>query len=171
MERGHGMKKSWMFIGGIFLMVSSIFLCLSAQASGPKVDTGSAVQLTYFLDANGVSVVSEQKKEIMRLVVGKGSYPPAFEKQLIGLKKGDSRKIQLKPEQGYGPYNAQLVRRVPKEQLPSSMKLQEGMMLGSKDGRRSMRIAKILDDSVVLDENHPLAGKTLNYHVQVTNIQ
>ena len=153
----------------VALISASVALCLSAQASGPKIETGSAVQLSYFMEANGVSVVSEKSQEAMRLVVGRGAYPAAFEKQLIGMKKGDSRNIKLTPEQGYGPRQAQKVRRIAKAQLPKSLALKEGEFVGSA-GRR-MRVAKILDDSVVLDENHPLAGATLTYHVKVTNIQ
>ena len=165
------MKRNWFFTG-IFLIFSSIFLCLPAQASADqKIDMGSAVQLSYFMEANGVPVISEKKKEEMRLVIGRGAYPQAFEKQLIGLAKGEAKNIQLVPDQAYGPHKAELVKRVPKEQFPSAMLLKEGALIGSKSGRHPMRIAKVLEDSVILDENHPLAGKTLTYHVQVTNVQ
>ena len=151
------------------MMFLSIFLTPAVYAAG-RIEDGSAVQLKYFLEVNGSPVVLPEKKEAMAFVVGGGMYPPAFEKQLIGLKVGDNKNIRLAPEQGFGPIREDLVKRVPKNQLPPSIPLKEGTLLGGK-GQRTMRIAKVLEDSIILDENHPFAGKTLDYHVQVTDVK
>ena len=161
------MRRCLFGVAGFF---SLVFLVPIAHAAGPRIEAGSMVHLSYFMDANGIPVVPQQKKETMKLVVGKGAYPAYFEKQLIGLKIGDARDITLTSQQAYGPHRSDLVKRVPKSQLPPTIPLKEGLLLGGKDGRHAMRIAKVLDDSVVLDENHPLAGKTLIYHVQVTDV-
>ena len=168
MERGKQVKRRIGLIVG-----SASFFCISclAYAVGPKVDNGSMVHLSYYFEANGVPVVSQQKKEEMKLVVGRGIYPQDFEKQLVGLKVGDVRNITLTPDQAYGPYLPQLVKRIAKQDLPPTLPLKEGLLLAGKNSRRPIRIAKVLEDSVVLDENHPLAGKTLAYHVQVTDIR
>ena len=157
-------------LSGLAVLLTGISLLSTVEAAGPRVDQGSMVHLSYFMEANGVPIVSEKKRRAIQLVIGKGSYPKDFEKQLIGLKKGDAREITLTPEQAYGPHLTQLVKRVSRKKLPPTIPLREGMLLGSKEGKHAIRIAKILDDSVVMDENHPLAGKTLKYHVQVTDV-
>ena len=106
----------------------------------------------------------------MLLVVGGGKYPKAFERQLIGLKPGAEKNITLKPEEAYGPIHPELVKRISKTDFPSNIKPVEGRVLAGRNGQ-VLRIAKVLDDSVVVDQNHPLAGKTLKYHVMVKEVQ
>ena len=168
MERTKELKKP-LGVGLVLLALLSL-IGADARAAGMRIDHGSMVHLNYFLEANGVAIIPEQKRENVELIVGKGAYPPDFEKQLIGLRKGDAKNIELTPDQAYGPHLSQLVKRVSKKEFPPSIPLKEGLLLGTKDGRHPIRIAKILDDSVVMDENHPLAGKTLLYHVQVTDV-
>lgn len=166
-----GEKRMKKWAGIVILFVACVALCPTVQAAGPKIGSGSVVHLDYSFQANGMAMIPEGKKESMQLVVGKGAYPPAFEQQLVGLKKGDIKEIRLTPEQAFGPYRAELVKKIAKSQLPQNLPLREGLLLGGKNGQRPMRIAKVLDDSVIFDENHPLAGKTLDYRVQVTDVK
>ena len=168
MERGNGMRR-WTSIVVVFIV--SFFAYQATSHAGPRVEVGSSVSLVYFFEANGVAVVSQKKQATMAFVVGKGSHPEAFEQQLIGLQSGDKKSFELTADDAFGPYRKDLVKRIPKNQLPPTLKLTEGMMLGPKRGQRPIRVAKILEDSVVLDENHLLAGQTLEYHVQVTDVR
>ena len=168
MERGQGVKAVGL---GVVLFAGCVFLqSAPAQASPLRIDNGALVSLSYFLEANGTPIIPQDKKQVMKFIEGKGAYPAAFEKQLIGLKKGDRKEITLTPEQGYGPHLAELVKRIDKKQFPANIPLKEGLLLSAKSGRHAVRIAKVLEDSVVMDENHPLAGKTLTYHIQVTDV-
>ena len=168
MERNKAIKKA---VLAVFLIAGCVFSRQTlSQASQVRIDNGNLVSLSYFLEANGAPIIPQDKKQIMKFIEGKGAYPAAFEKQLIGLKKGDSKEITLTPEQGYGPHLAELVKRIDKKQFPSNIPLKEGLLLNAKSGRHAVRIAKVLEDSVVMDENHPLAGKTLTYHIQVTDV-
>ena len=157
-------------VGAAAIFVASVLGAPKAEADA-RIGNGSIVKLKYSLMADGVPLIASEKLENMQVLVGSSQYPPDFEKSLIGLKKGDKKKITLKPEQGFGPYRPELMRRVPKNTIPSSISLREGALIGSANGRSAMRIAKILDDTVVLDQNHPLAGKTLIYNVQVTDVE
>ena len=155
----------------VLLPCLAVFFSATAPAYAVmKIKDGSAVRLDYFFQADGKTIVSQDKQEQMRLVVGRGAYPKDFEKQLIGLKPGDKKVINLKPEEAFGPYRPELLKRVSKAQFPPNLSLKEGQLLGGRNGQRAMRVAKILDDSVVLDENHPLAGKTLKYYIQVLDV-
>ena len=153
------------------VLVSCAFLPQTICAAAAKVAEGSSVRLGYSLDADGTPIISEGKKAEMTLVVGQGSHPAIFEQQLIGLKKGDTKDIRLTPDQAYGPHRPELLKRIPKDELPPSFPQQEGVMISGKNGQHPMRVAKILEDSIVLDENHPLAGKTLTYHVRVMDVR
>ena len=162
------MKKSIQI--SILLFIACFFGLQPVQAATKAVN-GSSVKLVYFFEANGSPILTAENKGDMELVLGNNLYPPEFEKQLIGMKKGDKKNITLAPEQAFGAYRPELIKRVAKNQLPPNLKLQEGMLIGGKDGQRPMRVAKILDDSVVLDQNNPLAGKTLTYHVEIIDVQ
>lgn len=159
------------FFAGILMFLVAITAVPVPAYAASKISKGSTVKLAYSMDVDGVTVVSPKKKEGMVLVVGDEAYPPDFEKQLLGLRKGDKRTISLKPEQAFGPYRTDLLRRIPRTQLPPNLNLQEGQLLGGKNGQRPMRVAKILPDSVVMDQNHPLAGKTVTYQVEIAEVR
>ncbi len=151
------------------LLVFGVVACASEPGAVTK---GSRVEVHYSLEADGLTVVPTETPETMNLVIGEGSYPMEYEKALIGMTKGDKKVISLKPKQGYGLIEQSLLMRVKRQDLPAD--IAEGMVIGSKDpnGRlMSMRVIKILEDgTVVLDKNHPLAGKNLVYRVEIMKV-
>lgn len=165
------MKKylSWRITGSILGLTALVVT--GCGMSNLKVQEGSSVVINYSLEADGKVVVPEQRPETMEVVIGQSGLPKAYEEALKGLKVGSKKVITLSPEEAYGPVRQELLMRVPKEQVPPNLK--EGSMIGgtNKDGRRiNMRVAKVLDDSVIIDQNHPLAGRTLTYHVEIKSI-
>ena len=161
------MKKWSVLFGTIFLIVSTV---TAGAFGGAKIVNGSGVKLIYSLAADGKPIVSDKKREGMELVVGKGAYPPDFEKQLLGMKKGETKNVKLTPQQAFGPYRSELVKKIPLSAIPKGLNLREGQVLGGKNGQRVVRIVKILPDAVVMDQNHPLAGKTLLYRIEVEKL-
>jgi len=103
--------------------------------------------------------------------VGSGRVIPGFDKAVIGMKKGEEKEFEIEPEEAYGKYRSELAKKVPKSALPpSNMKITEGMMLmaNSPDGVQfPVRIAKVEREFVVLDMNHPLAGKKLIFKIKI----
>lgn len=86
---------------------------------------------------------------------------------------GDSKEITVKPQDGYGEVNPAAVIEVQKAQLPQGAEPQVGMILSGRDpdGHTfQARIAQLKEKSVMLDMNHPLAGKTLHFKVKVTDV-
>ncbi len=157
------------FLAALSLTVFLISLVSPVHAAD-KIKTGSSVRIEYTLEADGQELVKKDKPEEMVLVVGTNVYPPAFEKQLSGMKEGDKKSISLSPEQAFGPLRPELIKRVQKTSLPPGLKLVEGQRLASKESGRAMRVAKIMEDSVVFDENHPLAGKALKYSIRILKV-
>jgi len=158
----------------IIVVLLTIAVPVACAPVSDGVRVGSYVELDYSLKADGSSVVPAEKPEHMKLVVGGGSYPADFEQALIGLQVGGEKVITLTPDQAYGQRRVDLVTRVPKEQVPPALLDSEPGQIVTTRGTNGqpvvMRILQVLEDSVVLDRNHPWAGRTLIYRVSVAQI-
>lgn len=138
------------------------------------IQEGSIVSIEYTLtdDAGGV-IDSNVGKEPLTYRQGAGQIVPGLERELLGLKVGDQKKIQVKPEDGYGMRDEKAFRELPKDRLPAEAQ-RVGAVLMSKTpdgGVMTLRVHQVKDKTVVVDLNHPLAGKTLNFEVTVKSIQ
>lgn len=166
------MRKLAIFFSIVVAVIAlSVAINQTIDAQPLQVKDGSVVSASYMLMADGVPVVASSNKEVMQLVVGRNVFPAQFEKELMGLKEGDKKVITLKPNDAFGPSRPELVRRIPKSVLPKNFKANEGDLIGTRSGQSPMRVVKILDDSIIVDQNHPLAGKTLTYTVQIMDVQ
>lgn len=158
-------------IGAVLVVSMVLGLGLSSCAkkeSGKQVSAGSVVNLQYTLMADNAPVVPDNAPRTMTVKIGEGKLPPLFEKNLIGLSAGAAKAIALKPEEAFGPVRKELIARVPRANLPAG-ELKEGMLLNG--GTYTMKVSKIMEDgSVIVDRNHPLAGKHLLYKVRVASV-
>ena len=131
------------------------------------------VEYTGTLDDGSVFDASKNHGAPLEFEVGAKQVIPGFESAIVGMKKGEEKKVKLKPAEAYGDYNPQLIKRLPKEKLPQDKELKKGMMLvmGLPNGAQMpARITEVTDDSVSIDLNHPLAGKELNFEIKVLEI-
>ncbi|HZH78194.1 MAG TPA: peptidylprolyl isomerase [Archangium sp.] len=99
---------------------------------------------------------------------------PGLENALAGKKAGDSLKVQVKPEDGYGEYDPDGVEEVPREEFPPDMELEEGGVVTATDEDGDdveFLVKKLNEKTVVVDFNHPLAGKTLHFEVTVREVR
>ncbi|WP_309888610.1 peptidylprolyl isomerase [Archangium sp.] len=99
---------------------------------------------------------------------------PGLENALAGKKAGDSLKVQVKPEDGYGEYDPDGVEEVPREEFPPDMELEEGGVVTATDEddeEVEFLVKKLNEKTVVVDFNHPLAGKTLHFEVSVREVR
>ena len=132
------------------------------------------VEMEYTLTSDGVVMDSTQGKEPFHYVHGAGQVIPGLERQLAGLHIGDAKEVTVKPEEGYGRVDPAAMIEVPKTQLPRDVTPSVGMVLrGVNPEGKSFRakISEVKKDSVMLDLNHPLAGKTLNFKVKILGIK
>jgi FKBP-type peptidyl-prolyl cis-trans isomerase SlyD len=146
----------------------------NAAGAATVVQPGSEVFFDYTLtDDEGKVVDSSKGKEPMHYVHGKGQIIPGLEKELSGMAVGSEKKVTIKPEDAYGPVNPQAFQEVPKEKLPPEA-LKVGTMLAAQGpgGQRvPVRVHEIKENTVVMDFNHPLAGKTLSFDVKITDVK
>ena len=140
---------------------------------GSVIQEGSFVSIEYTLrDDTGKVIDSNVGKEPLTYLHGSGQIVPGLEKQLTGLKVGDQKKIVVKPEDGYR-VDPKAFQEIPKDKLPPEAQ-KVGTMLATKGPQGetiAMRVHEVKEKTVVVDFNSPLAGKTLNFDVKVTDIQ
>ena len=146
----------------------------SATQASPVVQAGSEVSFDYTLtDDSGKVVDSSKGREPMHYVHGKGQIIPGLEKELAGMAVGNEKKVTVKPEEAYGPVDPRAFQEIAKEKLPPEA-LKVGTMLMAKGPQGQgvpVRVHEIKENTVIMDFNHPLAGKTLSFDVKITDIK
>ena len=137
------------------------------------IKNGQKVSLEYsvFLE-DGTEIDTNVGDSPLVFIFGSHQVFPALEEALRGLRIGDTKEVCLSPEQAYGPVIAEAYREVDLETVPQSYRY-EGAVLGVQDpagGVFPIRVHKIKDQKIVLDFNHPLAGRSLKFSVKVLEI-
>ena len=140
-----------------------------------KVKKGDKVKIEYSgtLDDGTVFDSSEKHGAPLEFEIGAKQVIPGFENAIIGMKKGEEKEVKLEPAQAYGERNDQLVKEVPKDQVPAEQELKQGMMLLMRlpNGMQvPVKVVKVTKQAITLDLNHPLAGKTLTFKIKVLDI-
>ncbi|MBD9426809.1 FKBP-type peptidyl-prolyl cis-trans isomerase [Pseudomonas sp. PDM15] len=123
--------------------------------------------------ANGDVVDSTFDKQPATFKVGDGNLLPGFEVALYGFKAGDKRSLQIEPENAFGQPNPQNVQVMPRSQF-ADMELSEGLLVIFNDAANAELpgVVKAFDDAqVTVDFNHPLAGKTLSFDVEIVEVR
>ena len=122
---------------------------------------------------NGDVVDTTLDKQPATFKVGDGSLLPGFEQALFGLKAGDKRSFEIEPEKGFGPGNPQNLQNISRDQF-DEMELEEGLLVIFQDaaGGELPGVVKTIHETVVVvDFNHPLAGKVITFDVEIIDVQ
>jgi FKBP-type peptidyl-prolyl cis-trans isomerase SlyD len=132
------------------------------------------VSIHYTLtDDAGEVIDSSAQGEPLSYLHGHGNLIPGLERELTGRKAGDRLQVKIAPADGYGEYDRELVQSVPRRALKGIPEVKVGMRLQaqSPEGTRAVTVTHLAGDMVTLDGNHPLAGKNLNFAVEVTAVR
>ncbi|MBI3812350.1 MAG: peptidylprolyl isomerase [Nitrospirae bacterium] len=161
------------------LIILSIILNAALGQAGEKaepmtVSAGKEITIEYTLKLEDKTTIdSNVGAEPLKFIQGDHLIIPGLETALEGLKVGDKKNVQVKPEDGYGPVDPNAFQEVEKSRVPP-----EALVIGTPlDGRDPSgrpihaRVSEIKPSTVVLDMNHPLAGKTLFFEVKILDIQ
>ena len=122
---------------------------------------------------NGKVIESTRRGDPFCLHVGSNIMPEGFEKSIVGMKKGDKRKFRLPPEKLFGDRKENLTCELPKSSFMDDHELSKGKVVEvfGKAGEVYMAsILEVKEDSVVVDTNHPLAGMSLLFDVEITDV-
>jgi len=139
-----------------------------------EISEKTLVKLNYkgALDDGSVFDTSEGR-EPLEFIFGLGMIIPGLEDGIKGLKIGDKKSVKVSHDKAYGPVQAEAMQEVPKDQLPKDAPLEVGMQLAAQgpQGVIPVTIAEIKEDIVVIDFNHPLAGKDLTFDVEILDVK
>ncbi|MGH7280084.1 MAG: FKBP-type peptidyl-prolyl cis-trans isomerase [Polyangiaceae bacterium] len=121
-------------------------------------------------DAAGVRL--DEGDEPIEYVHGYSILVPGLENALVGLKVGDEKNVVVNPEDGFGDRDEELMLEVDRSEFPKHVEPGDELVAESDDGEEApMIVIEVREDSVVVDANHPYAGKTLHYHVRVVGVR
>ncbi|MEN8250011.1 MAG: peptidylprolyl isomerase [Bacteroidota bacterium] len=139
-----------------------------------KIANQKVVQMHYKLTDNDNNIIdSSEGREPLSYIHGMGNLIVGLEKELTDKEAGDKINAVVSPEEGYGERNEELMQVVPKSGFQGDEELQIGMQVqvGTAQGTSIASVAKIDGDNVTLDMNHPLAGVTLNFDVEIVSVR
>ena len=136
------------------------------------IAAGSKVSIHYTLTVDGAVVDSSSGKAPLEYVQGEGMLVPGIEKGLVGATAGEKRHIEVAPDEGYGVPHPELLIKAPRESLAHLPDLAVGAVVQGEgpDGPFRAIVREIGEEDVTLDLNHPLAGKTLAFDVEVVSV-
>jgi len=138
------------------------------------VKDGAVISLQYTLSGeDGKTIESNKDKEALKYTQGRNQIIPGLEKGVAGMKVGEEKRVKVKPEDGYGPINEKAFQEFPKEKIPAeSLKVGAALVARGPAGQTvPVRVHQIKEKTVVVDMNHPMAGKTLVFDVKILDVQ
>ncbi len=159
--------------------IAPVFCLLAVLAllgCGAKVADKKVIQMNYTLSLPDGSVYDTsigEGKQPLEFMVGAGRMIPALEKELLGLRVNGRKKIVVKAADAYGDYDEKALQEIPRSQIPKDLDMEVGATYNIQTPAGPMPVTlKSADEKVVvLDFNHPLAGKDLTFDVQVMKVR
>ena len=141
---------------------------MSNAKQGDKVK----IHYTGTLD-DGTQFDSSAGRDPLEFELGSGQVIPGFDKAVEGMAVGESRKVNIAAEDAYGPRHEQMVQEVPKTALPEGLEPKEGMTLQAQNQQgqpMQLTVTEVSSETITVDGNHPLAGKALNFDIELVEI-
>ena len=135
------------------------------------ISRGKSVRIAYDLTVDGKLVKSVPSTKPMRYIHGKNEILPGLEKELRGLGLGDRKKIMLSPKAGHGIENPKSIIEMAKSRFPKRDHFIGKELKSIKDGKYLATVKEVRKNTLMLNFNHPLAGKKLEYNVWVVGIE
>jgi FKBP-type peptidyl-prolyl cis-trans isomerase SlyD len=139
-----------------------------------SIKKDSVVTFNYTLkDDAGQVIDSSSAGEPLAYLHGHGNLVPGLERELEGKGANDKLSVQVTPADGYGEYTKELVQKVPRRSLKGIPKITVGMRLHAQtdEGPRAVTVTAVTGDMVTIDGNHPLAGKNLNFDIEILEVR
>ncbi len=121
---------------------------------------------------DGTQFDSSVGGEPLEVTLGDSGVIPGFEQALVGMAVGDKKNVRIPADQAYGEHEAELVREIERELIPAEIELELGLHLQAQgpEGVQLLTVIGLTDETVTLDGNHPLAGKALNFELDMQEI-
>ncbi|WP_455279856.1 FKBP-type peptidyl-prolyl cis-trans isomerase [[Eubacterium] cellulosolvens] len=139
------------------------------------IKTGDAVKFHFTAKLeNGKIVESTRRKKPVKTKIGSKELLPGLEKAIIGLEKGSKKKVKVPPSKGFGKKDKKLIQKVDKSIFKKGSKLRKNVTveIQFEDGsKRRALVQDVKKDYLVVDLNHPLAGQTVIYDIEIVDVK
>jgi FKBP-type peptidyl-prolyl cis-trans isomerase 2 len=135
------------------------------------IENGTIVNVHYtgkFPD--GEVFDSSEGRGTLRFEIGSGQIIPGFETALMGKNVGDKVTVNIQPEEAYGEVSEDLFVKIDKSKMPGDVEVGQVLQAQSDEGTSNVVVAEVGDDYVLVDANHPLAGKELVFDIEVVSL-
>jgi FKBP-type peptidyl-prolyl cis-trans isomerase SlyD len=139
-----------------------------------KIQDGQVVSMDYTLHIDEEMVDTSDGRGPLEFIQGTGAIIPGLERELYGMATGDSKKVTVAPVDAYGELDEEAYTEVSRAEFPSNIPLEKGIEVQGRDPDGNpiyARIDTFTNETVRLDCNHPLAGKTLNFDVTIVGLR
>lgn len=139
-----------------------------------EAKSGDTVRLHYKGTLDDGSVFdSSEGRDPLEFTVGAGQIIPGLDRAIPGMQVGDEKTVRIEADDAYGPHDPAARQPVPRAQIPANVPLEAGLQLQAQTENGQMMTVTVVefsDEEVVLDANHPLAGKALTFAIELTGI-
>lgn len=139
-----------------------------------KAEKDDTVVIHYSVKQKGNDEVvdTSKGKDPLKFKIGDGYVIPGLEEAVVGMEAGDTKTVDVPPEKAFGQHSKELIAQVERKFLPQDLDIQVGSQLqvGEQDELTLVTVIGIDDDKVTLDANHPLAGKDLQFDIELVEI-
>ncbi|MCO6413960.1 MAG: peptidylprolyl isomerase [Thiogranum sp.] len=138
------------------------------------IEAHKVVTLNYTLTDNDGNIIDQSNDGSFVYLHGASNIIPGLENALQGKQAGDALDVSVAPEEGYGERDASKTQAVPREMFPEDTDIEPGMQFHAQGPNGEMlvvTIAKVENDTITVDGNHPLAGVQLNFAVEVVEVR
>jgi FKBP-type peptidyl-prolyl cis-trans isomerase SlyD len=142
--------------------------------SKDTVQNGLVVSMEYTLTVDGEVLDTSNDAGPLQFLAGYDNIVPGLEREMVGMKIGESKDVVVLPVDGYGEFDEDAFMEVPRSEFPTDMELEAGLELNvsDEDGQHQMAFVASFNEEVVrLDFNHPLAGAELQFNVKVVGLR
>lgn len=139
-----------------------------------KIGKNAVVSIDYTLtEAGGEILDTSRGREPLLYIHGSGSIIPGLESSLEGKSAGDHLNVTIPPADAYGELDAERVMEIPREQFAGITEISVGMQFSARSdhGEEVVTVTNVSEETITVDANHPLAGKTLNFDVTIVDVR
>lgn len=122
---------------------------------------------------SGEVLDASEKNQPLPFLEGASQILPALEKEILIMNEGDKKVVKLSPEDSYGPLSEKMIMEVEKQELAhlADLKIGTFLQLDLQEQAKVVRVSKISDTHITLDGNHPLAGQTLEFDIELALVR
>lgn len=137
------------------------------------IEPGRSVKVHYTLTLDDGSIVdSSEGKDPFQFQLGAGQVIPGFDKAVQEMAVGDKKQVKIPSKEAYGEKRDDMIANIPREKFPSNITLEVGQTfeMDTQQGPVPIRIVQIMEQSVKIDGNHPLAGEDLTFDITLIEL-